>query len=218
MAAAALSGGPSEAEHRFYTGMAIAIFVAVFVGFSRSFFLRPLFPTWHSPSEAIFYVHGTAFASWTVLLIGQASLVRAGRVDLHRKVGPYGAVPMPPLRFLAIPLFDMLVFPLFVSLAIAQRRVAQSHKRWMRLATISLIAAAVARWPVVIDFNGPVFFAVADLFLVPLVVWDLRSRGRLHPATLWGSLLLIASQPLRLLVSGTDSWQAFARWATGLLG
>ena len=28
----------------------------------------------------------------------------------------------------------------------------------------------------------------------------------------------IVSQPLRLVVSGTDAWLAFARWATALLG
>jgi hypothetical protein len=51
-----------------------------------------------------------------------------------------------------------------------------------------------------------------------VVVWDLRTRGRLHLVTLWGGLLMIASQPLRLIVSGTEGWLAFARWATGLLG
>jgi len=45
-----------------------------------------------------------------------------------------------------------------------------------------------------------------------------RPRGRLQPVALWGGLLIIISQPLRLAVSGTDSWLAFARWAAGLLG
>ena len=45
-----------------------------------------------------------------------------------------------------------------------------------------------------------------------------RTRGRLHPVTLWGGLALIVSQPLRLAVMGTEGWLAFARWATGLIG
>jgi hypothetical protein len=53
---------------------------------------------------------------------------------------------------------------------------------------------------------------------VALAVWDLRSRGRLHPVTLWAGLGYILSQPLRLALSGTEAWLAFARWATGLLG
>jgi len=41
---------------------------------------------------------------------------------------------------------------------------------------------------------------------VPLAIWDFKTRGRLHPVTLWAGLLLIVSQPLRLWLSGTDAW------------
>jgi hypothetical protein len=244
MATPVVTNGRLSAEHRFYTGMAIAILVTVGVGFSRSFFLRPLFPDGHSPSESIFYVHGTAFTAWIVLLLAQASLVARGRTDLHRKVGPFGVVlaasmvvlgtlgaliaarratgftdvPVPPLQFLAIPLFDILLFTLFVGLAIAMRRNSQSHKRCMLLATVNLATPAIARWPGVFNFGPPAFFGLTDLFVVALAIWDFRTRGRLHPVTLWGGLLIIVSQPLRLVVSGTESWLAFARWATGLLG
>lgn len=44
-----------------------------------------------------------------------------------------------------------------------------------------------------------------------LVVYDLTNRGCVHPATLWGGLFLIASQPLRLAVSDTSAWVAFAQ-------
>jgi hypothetical protein len=231
-------------ERRFYAGMALALLAAVVFGFSRSFFLRPLFPGWPSPSETIFYVHGAAFTAWIVLLNVQAALITGGRVELHRRLGVLGGIlaasmlvlgtlaaliaarratgfveiPVPPLQFLAIPLFDMLLFALFVGLAIAQRRNAQRHKRWMLLATIGLVTAAIARWPLVSGSGPIVFFALTDLFLVPLAIWDFRSRGRLHSVTLWGGLLLVISQPLRLALSGTPTWQAFARWATGLLG
>ena len=216
----------------------------VLVGFSRSFFLRPLFPEWPSPRETIFYVHGTLFAAWIALLVTQTSLIAASRTAVHRRlsvcgialacamvvVGTYSAlvgaarptgyigVPVPPLQFLAIPLFDMVLFAGFVSLAVARRRDAQAHKRWMLLATINLVTAALARWPGVKGSGPLVFFGLTDLLVVALAVWDLRSRGRLHPATLWGGLLTIASQPLRLAVSATDAWLGFARWATGLLG
>ena len=115
----------------------------VLVGFARSFFLRPLFPEWHSPSETIFYVHGAAFTAWIVLLVAQTSMVAGGRTDLHRRIGPFGValaaamvvlgavgaiiaarrptgftdVPIPPLQFLAIPIFDVVLFASFVALA-----------------------------------------------------------------------------------------------------
>ena len=141
-----------------------------------------------------------------------------GALIAARRATGFVDVPVPPLQFLAVPLVDIVLFTLFVSLAIAMRRDPQSHKRCMLLATLDLATAAIARWPVVVNLGPPAFFGLTDLFLVPLAIWDLRTRGRLHPVTLWGGLLIIVSQPLRLLLSGTESWLAFARWATGLLG
>src|SRR3989442_13598714 len=89
MAALMVSPGRASAERRFFTGMALAILATVIVGFSRSFFLRPLFPERPSPSEMIFYVHGVVFTAWIVLLVVQASLVAGGRTELHRKIGPF---------------------------------------------------------------------------------------------------------------------------------
>jgi hypothetical protein len=229
-------------EHVFFTAMALAMLAAVLVGFARSFFLRPLFPDWPSPAEPIFYVHGAAFTAWIVLLLVQTTLVGVGRTDIHRRLGWSGAalaavmivlgvagalvaarrgftgIPVPGLQFLAIPLFDMLIFGSFVALAILRRRDPQSHKRWMLLATINLITAAVARWPGVLPLGPPAFFGLTDLFIVALAVWDRASRGRIHPVTLWGGLVTVASQPLRLVISGTDAWMVFARWLTGVPG
>jgi hypothetical protein len=197
--------GRASAERRFFTGMALAILATIIVGFSRSFFLRPLFPEWPSPSEMIFYVHGVAFTAWIVLLVVQASLVADGRTELHRKIGPFSAVlavamvvlgtlgaliaarrdtgffgiTIPPLQFLAVPLFDMILFATFVWLAIAQRRNPQSHKRWMLLATVNLVTAAIAR-----------------------AAGCIQSR--------YGEgLLIVVSQPLRLVVSSTQGWLVF---------
>lgn len=244
MATPRASPDHTSAERRFFMGMGLAILAAVALGFSRSFFLRPLFPELPSPSESIFYIHGVVFTAWIVLLVSQTSLIAGGRIELHRRVGPFGAalavamvaigtlgaliaarratgfvgIPVPPLQFLAIPIFDIALFAIFTWLAINQRRNPQSHKRWMLLATINLVPAAIARWPGVSSFGPLAFFGITDLFVLALAIWDFRTRGRLHPVTLWGGLLLIVSQPLRLVVSSNEGWLIFARWVTGLLG
>jgi uncharacterized membrane protein YozB (DUF420 family) len=244
MNAPTLADRAPSSERRFYTGISIAILATVLVGFARSFFLRPLFPDWPSPTERVFYVHGAVFTAWIVLLVTQASFVAAGRTDIHRRTGGFGAglaalmvvlgvyaaliaarrpggfidVPVPPMQFLAVPFFDLLLFGSLVALAIAKRGEPQAHKRLMLLATNNLTTAAIARWPVVSTLGPPAVFGATDLFIVALAAWDVRTRGRLHPATLWGGLAILVSQPLRLLVSGTEVWQAFARWATGLVG
>jgi hypothetical protein len=245
MATQVVGRGRWSVERRFYLGMAFAMLATILLGFARSFFLRPLFPDLPTPPETIFYVHGTAFTAWLVLLVAQPVLVGIGRTDLHRRLGRVGAalavamvalgsagalvaarrptgfldVPIPPLQFLAVPFFDMALFATFVALAIARRRDVHSHKRLMLLASVNLLAAGIARWPFAMMAAGPpVYFGLSDLFIVALAAWDFRSRGRLHPATLWGGLAIIVSQPLRLVVSGTAAWLAFARWAVGLLG
>ena len=86
----------------------------------------------------------------------------------------------------------------------------------MLLATLVLFSAAVARWPLAILAAGPVaFFALTDVFVAAGVAHDLWSRGRVHPAYLWAGSLFVASQALRLWLSQSDAWLAFARALVG---
>jgi hypothetical protein len=38
---------------------------------------------------------------------------------------------------------------------------------------------------------------------------------RLHPAFGWGTLLVVASHPLRLMLADTSAWLQNATWLTG---
>jgi hypothetical protein len=246
MATAATTGNRARwsTERRFFTGIALVMALVAYVGFARSFYLHPFFPDYPAPSEPIFVVHGIFFSAWCVLLVVQATLIGVQRADLHRRLGLLGAViaagmlvlgvygalvaanrptgfvsvPVPPLQFLVIPLFDMVLFATFVALALRWRQDAQAHKRLMVLATVSLLGAAFARWPFVRQLGNPfAYYGLADLFIVALAVWDFRKRGSLHPVTRWGGLAMILSQPLRLALSGTPAWLAFAGWLTSLV-
>src|SRR3954452_14086761 len=82
-----------SSERLFYTGFALAITMAVVLGFARTFFFRAWYPDWarlHGAPEPFFLVHGVAFAAWLLLLLTQASLVAAGRADIHRRLGLLG--------------------------------------------------------------------------------------------------------------------------------
>ena len=59
------------------------------------------------------------------------------------------------------------------------------------------------------------FFGLTDLLLVPLLIYDWVTQRRIHPATAWGALAIVASQPLRLMLGGTGAWLGFAGWLTG---
>lgn len=231
-------------ERAFFLAMAIAILAAVVVGFSRSFYLHALFPARPVPPEPFFMLHGAVFTAWFGLLLVQSTLVSTERTTIHRQVGWFGAglaasmvlvglygaliaghraggfvgIAVPGWQFMIVPVVDMVMFSAFVSLAIRNRRDPQAHKRWMLIASISILTAAIARWPGVQETGNPlVFFAVADLFLVPLLVRDGLVLGRLHSATLWGGLALVVSQPLRLALSATAAWHAVAQALIGLV-
>jgi hypothetical protein len=232
------------AEHSFFGGMAMIILITVFIGFAPTFYLTKWMAPPHPmlPLTPLVILHGSAFTGWILLLVLQSALVTGGRTDLHRRLGIFGAClaaamvalgvvaavygahrgsnppGTEPLHFLAIPLFDMLVFALLVFMGVRARRDPPAHKRLMLLATLGILDAAVARWPLAIMQSGPIaFFGVTDLFLLPLVAYDLLTLGRIHRATLWGMVLILVSQPLRLVISDTGAWLAFARWAVSLV-
>jgi hypothetical protein len=237
-----------QTERYFYLGMGATIAASVLLGFARSVFLRPWFKDFavaHTPPEPIFYVHGAFFLLWIALFMTQASLLSAGNVTRHRQLGtvsfaliplmvvlgvigsliaarrPTGFfdVPVPPLQFLLKPILDMVWFAILAGLAVARRHDAQSHKRLMLLATIVLLEAVIVRWPFAFVTSGPdVSFWLKTLFIIPLVVWDIVSRGHLHPVTLWGGLFVISAGPLFNLLYETEAWLAIATWSVGLLG
>lgn len=222
----------------FYVGMALAITVTVFAGFSRSYFLKAYYAT--PELSFLLHVHGAVFTIWVLFFLAQTTLIAAGRTDLHRRMGVAGAVlavlvavlgtatailrvkagsaPIPGvsgLSFLAIPLFDMLVFAILVGSALYFRHRAENHKRLMTLGMIALLSAPIARlqFPM-LPPGPPTFFGLTDLFIVVMLIYDLVTRGRPHPATIWGGLLIVVSQPLRLMISGTAAWLAIASWLT----
>jgi len=88
------------------------------------------------------------------------------------------------------------------------------HKRLMLLAAVNLLTPAIARIPShFIETGGPlVFFGLTDLCVLACAVFDTIKNRRLHPAFLSGTVLIVASQPLRLMLAGTAVWMRFATW------
>jgi uncharacterized membrane protein YozB (DUF420 family) len=237
-------------ERRVYLGYALAIAAAVVLGFTRTFFLKPFFPELHHlvPPEPIFIVHGVVLTAWFVLLVAQAVLITTRRVAWHRAAGWAGAwlagavlvlgtlgslvaaarpggflgVTQPPEQFLVLPISNMVLFGLFAGLGIRWRRNLQAHKRGMLVASIGMLDAAIARWPVDgIGAPSPVPGLLANelvmlAFLGPLVAWDLHSRRRLHPVTVAGVTAVAIVVWGRGPLGATATWQHLARLAVQL--
>jgi hypothetical protein len=79
---------PRRFDNLFFIGMALLIMGTVFLGFAKTYFLAGVF---RAPlPNLLIHIHGAAFTCWMLLLITQISLVSAGRVDIHRKLGIVG--------------------------------------------------------------------------------------------------------------------------------
>src|SRR3954466_8974593 len=75
---------------KFYVGMAAAIAVTVFAGFSRTYFLKAHFGT--PELSLLLHIHGFVFTTWVLFLLAQTTLVATGRTYLHRRMGVAGGV------------------------------------------------------------------------------------------------------------------------------
>jgi len=228
----AATRSPSRVFHR---GMAVVLVVAIAVGFSTS--ARSRAAAGMPPLEWPVLLHAGMFFSWFLIFLAQTMLAATGRIALHRALGyaavivaavmvvdgPWVAIsavrkghlgPHPAdLEFMLVMIGDVLVFGFFVALAVVYRRRRDLHRTFMLLGSLSMLPPAIARWPGV--HLDPARVAVLMLPLVAAVpIHDLIVRRRLHPASLWGAVGLLASVPLRVAVAHTTTWHQFAGWLT----
>jgi|SRR5687767_1454545 len=229
-------------DRAFYSGMAILMALTVVGGFGSTYYFRAFTGaatfSGITTLTPLLHVHGALYTAWVVLFIVQTALVAQHKVALHRRLGiagmalaaamivvgyqtaiaaaQRGSAPpgIPPLAFLAVPLFDMVLFGGFVAAAYVMRKKKEAHKRLMLLAYISIIVAAVARIPGVLPLGPLGFFGLGFVFIALGATYDRWSRGRIHPAYVWGGAIFVASVPVRLALSGTQAWNAFASFLT----
>ena len=224
-----------QRDHWFFSGMALAAAVTVFVGFAPTYYLRSFSAA--PPLSPLVHLHGLLSTGWMLLFFTQTALVSARRVDLHRRLGAAGALlaPIlvvvgfltavaaarlgvtppggpPPLGFLAVPIGTILAFGILAGVGLSQRRRPETHKRLMLLATIAMLTPALARFRYFGPGGPPVAIAGTSLFVLSCMLYDRLSHGRIHPAFLWGGLLLILSLPLRFALTRSDTWLSIAGW------
>jgi len=228
-------------DRLFYGGVAVALGFTVLAGFGPTYYFRisgesPLTTLSGGPVTLLVHTHAVLFTAWVLLFIVQTALIARRRVALHRYLGTAGAglaflmvlagaltainqaargvapAGFDPYQFLMIPLSDVLLFGGFVAAALRLRADREAHKRLMLLAYVCIITAAIGRLPGVLPLGPPAFFGLSLLFVLAGVIYDKASRGRVHPAYVWGGTILVISVPLRLSISGTGTWTRFAHW------
>jgi len=210
----------------------------IFVGFARTYYLNTFFA--RRSLTAIVHLHGFLFSAWFVLLFVQITLIAKRRTDLHRRVGyigallalsmvivgmivtihaaKYGTLAKPPglrtANFLVVPFFDVIVFASLAGAGLYFRAKPQVHKRLMILATLGILTAGVARIPLDFIRNRDIstLFLMGDVVALAYVAHDTLTHKRLHPACLFGGLLIVLSVPFRFTIDDTQAWQNFTLW------
>ena len=165
-----------------------------------------------------------ALLAVTMLVVGTAVAVAAAKRGPQPRVllieqGQFSA----PLEELATPLGLLANFAVLVAVGFYYRRNRDSHKRLMTLATIVAASAALDRmlFPTgVLAFSGLPLdtftsMGLTALFLLACFLYDLRTRGHVHPAFLWGGISVLAwTYATRELIASTATWLSFAGWLT----
>ena len=228
-------------EKRFFLLTGILFPLLVMIGFSRNYYLRPFFDLSPLYSDMVRF-HAVVMTAWILLFATQAWLVSSKRVKLHMKLGwagvglavlvlvtgylvAIGAVThqtaadrggIPPLVFLVVPIADLMLFVVYFGLAIAWRKRPAEHKRLMLLGALNFLPPAAARFPVpAILALGPIWiFGVPTVLTIAALIYDTWRNGKLNWTFLVGSIVLIASFPLRMVIGGTDMWMRLAQWMT----
>ncbi len=224
--APAQTAATRKRDHRFYTGMACAIAFGVFAGFAPTYYARSYF---HGPAVPLWVeVHGAVFTAWMLLYLLQNLLAMNGGMKLHRNLGLLGAflsasvvlfgcaIPMRQARqhrfspfpdvysMLAISFGQMLLFAVFVSLALLLRRNAETHKRLFLMAPMLFFFPSFGR---LLHGINPPTLLLALCFYMAGPVYDWLARRRIHTAYRWGvPLLLLTMPPLPLLLSRDPFW------------
>jgi len=186
------------------------------------------------------HAHGIAMFGWCLMLIVQSFLIRKGARSIHRASGrfSYALVPFIALStavlanqqlnargltfeglyVLMLQVTILAQFLIFYSMAIWNRKRSDVHARYMICTALPLIDPIFAR---ILIFNflpgdyvsvAQYFtYALTDLILIALIVWDWRSSRR-RDVFLPMLVVLVALQLPTFLLVGSPAWSAFAEW------
>lgn len=129
--------------------------------------------------------------------------------------------------FAIVPISGIVLFAALFAIAIVKVHDTDVHKRLMLVNTAGILQAAVGRWfllflapprvpgvpvspPPVAVTNGAAL--AVDLLIVAGMIYDWRTRGRVHPIYWIAGGATLATQLLRTPLSQTGAWLEVTNW------
>jgi uncharacterized membrane protein YozB (DUF420 family) len=236
MATIPYSTDADRGEARFFFTMACLTTAIIVSGFSfnivmgRSSFALP----W------VYHFHGIVMMGGLALYVAQSSLILAGNVALHRRLGWVAVVWVPLMVFTGLlltrislqerggpPFFDknqflisnplhLLGFGFMVAWAITVRRNTGWHRRLMLCGFAMLLGPGIGRIlpnPLLIPYAWYADAVVPPLLFALIgILADRRRYGRAHPAWFWGIGVLVGIQLIADLVAYSPLGYQFTEW------
>jgi hypothetical protein len=160
-------------------------------------------------------------AAWMIPLMVVVALATAWIVQ--RQVALLPGVHRP--QFISINITDMLGFAGLAGAGLLLRRDSSAHKRLMLLSTLYLSTAGFARlWLLTIGPGGTdsfwgFFLAYnlgGDVLIAMLGLYDLATRGRLHPAYVLGGGWVLVNELAAAWLFFSPGWKAISVRILGL--
>jgi hypothetical protein len=199
----------AQTKRYFHSIAGVVMLLVTFVGF-QPFYLRGEGMGGRTISPELFLlvlVHGAAMTAWMILFLIQSLLIPTRNRRLHMKLG-WGAIavasvvtisgfmvavqsvrPVPEVpfwgmayrQFLLVMLAEVTLFTVFVLAGVLSRKRPEIHRAMMLLASLSILAGATVRIPILFPIFGEggwmgIFGPIFTLGALFLLVRSLLSR------------------------------------------
>ena len=225
-------------DRAFFLAMALAISATVVIGFTLQFVMG------RSSLGAPWWVHlhGLTFIGWLGIYVTQNALVYRGSIAQHRRLGMVAAgyvgwmvlvglsvntlaaihhrIPpfFEPNVFLVMDWFTVLVFAGLTWAGVRLRAHTEWHRRLMLCGAIQVMTPGLGRL-VPLPLLGEwmlwgVWLAMLP-FIAAAIVYDLATRGRVHPAYAWGFGTITLAVAVMRPIANTAPMLALTRYLTG---
>lgn len=224
-------------DHKMFFAAAVVFPLLILIGYFKSYYFSAFFDV-PAAANSLVHLHGVLMSLWVIYFAAQIALIRTKNFKLHMTLGMFGAAlaalvvvsglalaydahvvrlkappGLNPHGFFLVGVVDMLLFIIFLGGALYFRKRPAEHKTLMLMTAINFLPAAFARIHLVPEkFSILWAWGMPDLLAVICFVWFSIKHRKFNKIFALAILLLIASQPFRIVFAGSEIWLKFVAW------
>lgn len=230
---------------QFFVAMGFVTLTVALAGFAKTFFVPVFTGVFQAP--IVIYFHGACAFAWIIIFAAQPLLIRARKFREHRIVGLISLAAAAGFAITAVPagafaaardhaagggeaaissivgtFTSAVIFSALALAGVLTRKKAETHKRFMLLATLVIL------WPAWFRFRHyfpdvprpDIVFAVVltNSLILIAALRDWIVLGRVHPVWLICGTGILIENIAEVILFDSSVWRAFAHFLYGLFG